>query len=67
MATQPEHRTQNPRQGGHHDQEGHSCGPKGLGPKESKSGLHDASQPMHFWAPNDIIRYAIEELLGLTA
>jgi hypothetical protein len=57
----------NPCWGGHNEHEGHNLGPKGLGPKASRSDVHDTRQPPHYWAKNNIVRYTPEELLNITA
>jgi hypothetical protein len=67
MGVQPKCHALNPHRGGHGDQEGHLHHPKGPGPKLFGSGVHDVQQQPHFWAPNVIIRYTIEELLDITA
>jgi hypothetical protein len=65
MGTQPECRTWNPRQGGRGDREGHNPGSKGLGPKASRSGVHNVRQPPWFRASNNAIKYTTEELLNI--
>jgi hypothetical protein len=67
MGPQPECCARNLHRGGHGDPEGHSCGPKGLGPKAPRNSMLDAQQPPRFWAPNDIVRYTIKVLFDITA
>jgi hypothetical protein len=45
--------------------EGYNLGLKGLGPKAFRSGMHDAWLPQRFWAPKDVIKYTIKELLDI--
>jgi hypothetical protein len=67
MGAQPEHRAQNPRRGGHGDQEGHGHGPEGPRANASGSSVHDVQQPPCFLASNDIVRYTTRELLDVAA
>jgi hypothetical protein len=56
-----------PALGGCGNWEGHSHGPKGLGPIAPENSVRDAQQPPRFRTPNDIVRYTTEELLDITA
>jgi hypothetical protein len=68
MGWLPESHAWNPHRGGMDDQEGHRRGPKGVGPKASRSSaVHDVQHPQCFWASNDVIGYTTEELLNIAA
>jgi hypothetical protein len=67
MGALPECHEQNPHWVGHNDQEQHDLGPKGVGANAFGSGVHHALEPLHFRAPNDIVRYTTDELLDIAA